>query len=90
MKKYIFLFILSMALMYSCDLDINRNPNYPSEVGVDKFLSSGQLWTASAIGGDLQLIGGMWSQHWAQHATANQYNNIDTYNLLNSDSYVSG
>lgn len=88
MKKHIIIFILSLTLMYSCELDINRNPNYPSEVGVNKFFPSGILWTSSAIGSDLQLIGGMWAQHWAQHANSNQYINIDTYNMQNSSTYV--
>jgi hypothetical protein len=90
MKKLIcIIFAFGLVLLVSCELDINRDPNYPTEVGAEKFFSSGLIWTSSAIGCDLQLIGGMWAQHWAQHANSNQYNNIDSYNLQNSSTYVS-
>jgi hypothetical protein len=46
------------------------------------------MWATSVIGGDLQLLGGMWSQHFAQNANSNQYTNIDSYNLPNSSGFI--
>jgi hypothetical protein len=89
MKKiYLFGIVLLSVMINSCELDINEDPNYPSEVKSDKFFASGLIWTSSVVGGDLQLLGGMWSQHYAQNSASNQYTGIDSYNLPNSSSYI--
>lgn len=92
MKKIFKISVLSLALfsVASCDkmLDINKNPNYPTTSSADLSLSSSEVFIASAIGGDLQLLGGIWSQHYAQHTGSNQYTGIDSYNIPNSSSYV--
>lgn len=87
-KLYLSVIILLAISITSCDLDINRDPNYPTEVKADKFFASGVMWTSSVVGGDLELLGGMWAQHYAQHAGSNQYTNIDSYNLPNSSTYI--
>jgi hypothetical protein len=87
-KKYLFGIVLLLVMTNSCELDINNDPNYPTEVKADKFFASGLMWTSSVIGGDLQLLGGMWSQHYAQNSSSNQYTGIDAYNLPNSSSYI--
>jgi hypothetical protein len=88
MKKYLYGIVFLSILVNSCELDINKNPNYPDQVDADKFISSGLMWTSAAIGGDLQLLGGMWAQHFTQSTTTNQYNEIDSYNLPNSSGYT--
>jgi hypothetical protein len=87
-KLYFFIIVFLSLILNSCELDINKDPNYPEDVSAGKYISSGQMWTASAIGCDLQLLGGMWAQHFAQNANSNQYTNIDSYNLSNSSSYI--
>lgn len=87
-KLYFFLIVFLSLVLNSCELDINKDPNYPVAVNADKYISSGIMWTASAIGGDLQLLGGMWAQHFAQNANSNQYTNIDSYNLSNSSDFM--
>ena len=87
-KIYLFGIVLLSMMISSCDLDINKDPNYPTEVNADKYFTSGLMWTSSTIGGDLELLGGMWSQHYAQHAGSNQYTGIDSYNIPNSSSYM--
>ncbi|TAL80945.1 MAG: SusD/RagB family nutrient-binding outer membrane lipoprotein [Bacteroidetes bacterium] len=87
-KQYFFIIVFLSLIMNSCELDINKDPNYPDAVDADKYISSGQMWTASVIGGDLQLLGGMWAQHFAQNANSNQYTGIDSYNLPNSSNYI--
>ena len=87
-KLYLFGIVLLSMMISSCDLDINKNPNYPSSVEADKYFASGLTWTSSVIGGDLELLGGMWAQHYAQHAGSNQYTGIDSYNLPNNSTYI--
>ena len=89
MKKiYLFGIVLLSMIINSCELDINKDQNFPAEVMADKFFASGLIWTSSVIGGDFQLLGGIWSQHYAQNAASNQYTGIDSYNLPNSSTYI--
>ena len=87
-KLYLFGFVLLSLMISSCELDINKDPNYPTNVNADKFFTSGLMWTSSTIGGDLELLGGMWAQHYAQNTGSNQYTGIDSYNLPNSSAYI--
>jgi hypothetical protein len=87
-KLYLFGIVLLSVIISSCNLDINKDPNYPTEVNADKYFASGLMWTSSVVGGDLELLGGMWAQHYAQHAGSNQYTGIDSYNLPNSSAYI--
>lgn len=87
-KIYLIGFVLLLVTINSCELNINNDPNYPTEVKSDKFFASGLMWTSSVIGGDLQLLGSIWAQHYAQNASSNQYTGIDSYNLPNSSSYL--
>lgn len=88
--KYIIGIVLVALTIQSCtkDLDINTDPNYPTDVNADSYFSSGVLWITSAVGGDLELLGGIWAQHYAQNSSSNQYTNIDSYNVPNSSSYI--
>lgn len=80
------LFGLAGLFMTSCgDLDINDNPNYPTVATPDMLIPSGITWTAAQVGGDLQLLGGMWSQHYAQGNSSTQYGYMSEYNIKNSD-----
>lgn len=87
-KIYLFGIIFLSLMINSCTKDINKDPNYPTTVDADKFFSSGIMWTGSIIGGDLELLGGLWSQHYAQNAGSNQYTNLDSYNLPNNNTYI--
>ncbi|MDD2503918.1 MAG: SusD/RagB family nutrient-binding outer membrane lipoprotein [Clostridia bacterium] len=83
-KKYVY---VSLALLlFSCDsyIDINTNPNYPGNADVDMLLPSGQIALAGIVGGDMELIGGLWSQHYTQNASANQYNTTVNYTISNA------
>lgn len=87
-RIYLFAIVLISMIISSCDLDINKDPNYPANVNADKYFASGQIWTASTVGGNLQLLGSIWAQQYAQHAGSNQYTGIDSYNIPNSDRYM--
>lgn len=89
MKKItIFGWILVLLIgSISCtkQLDINTNPNYMGDASVELLLPSAIAWSASRLGSDLELIGGMWSQHYTQNNNNNQYKTIDSYGLTKAD-----
>lgn len=85
-----FIFTVAVAsLSFGCNKinDINVSPNNPS---IDKatpqvLFPSAVLSTAGAVGGELDIIGGIWSQYWTQSPAANQFKTIDAYNLQRQD-----
>lgn len=90
MKKFKKLGYIALAgtfLLASCtkSLDINIDPYDPSEqdASPELLFPSGVAYSAGKIGGDLQLIGGLWSQHYTQNNTSSQYRDIDSYALTN-------
>ena len=76
MKK-ILLILLSVAL-FSCDdyLDVNTDPNNPSEVSTALVLPSAQNFIATRLGGNIFNYTGFYAQYWDQAVEANQYNEI--------------
>ncbi len=84
-KKYLSL-SLAAILLCSCDgfMDINTNPNYPADADVNMLLPSAEIAVAGIVGGDMELVGGLWSQHYTQNASANQYNTTVSYTLSNT------
>jgi hypothetical protein len=86
-KIIISLFIpLMLIYLTSCNniLDINNDPRYPSTSDTKMSFASGVTWSASRLGRDGQLVGEIWSQHYSQSNSANQYKTIDYYNMANS------
>ena len=66
--KYLYIGVLSTVLsglFTSCEnyLDVNENPNYPgeSQVTITSLLPSAFTGSASVMGYQYQLYGGMWS-----------------------------
>ncbi len=85
--------LLSMALGGAgCkkQLNINQNPNYPTLVqGTPaQVFPVAVLATIASTGGNLAIVGGMWSQFFTQAALAQQYTDVDSYNLPNTDGFV--
>ncbi|MBK8450017.1 MAG: SusD/RagB family nutrient-binding outer membrane lipoprotein [Saprospiraceae bacterium] len=79
--------VLCIILFGSCNdwLDVNTDPNNPSQVSLDLILPNAQMQIASAMAGDYALLGGLWSQHWTQSHIASQYKDIDSYDLTDKD-----
>ncbi|ANE52019.1 SusD/RagB family nutrient-binding outer membrane lipoprotein [Flavisolibacter tropicus] len=81
--------VLAMLVGSGCkkQLDINTDPNNPPvEQGTPRLVfPAAVLSTTGRVGGDMAILGGLWSQYWTQSATANQYKNIDMYNLKSAD-----
>ena len=87
--------LLSLSLSFvGCNkqLDINQDPNNPtlSQGNPSLVFPVAVLATTGKAGGDLAIIGGMWSQYFTQAASSNQYKDIDTYNFAQDNTYVNG
>ncbi|MBN1117018.1 MAG: SusD/RagB family nutrient-binding outer membrane lipoprotein [Bacteroidales bacterium] len=83
------LFLLYLAISFvatSCNdwLDINQNPNAPSELEYEELLASGISSVAYVAGGRYQVLGALWSQHWTQSPGASQYSGLDSYDINSS------
>jgi len=76
-------------LTFGCKktLDINNDPNNPpiEQASPEVLFPSGVMGTAGIVGGELTILGGIWSQYWTQSNASNQYKTIDTYNLTRVD-----
>jgi len=82
MKKIIGIFVL-FALLTACEkeLDINTNPNTPTDVNKSLVLTAAQGSLVTGLGGQLTNLGGFLAQYHTQSPSASQYTNIDTYNM---------
>jgi hypothetical protein len=84
------LVLLLITGMLSCEnyLDVNKDPRYPEDATTPLLFSSGIAWTSSRLGRDAQLVGSIWSQHYTQNNSSNQYKTIDSYNLTNNSGEI--
>jgi hypothetical protein len=90
MKKLINIGLVFSLLLYasSCGddfLDVNVDPNNPSDAPVNLVFPAAVGSTASVVGGWYAILGGLWSQHWTQNNTSNQYKDFDSYNIQPTD-----
>jgi hypothetical protein len=89
-----FLFFLATIIVIgsSCkkELDINQDPNNPSVQSgtVDLIFPTGVLATVGKVGGDLTILGGIWSEYYTQSVVAGQYKTYDSYDVKNTDAIV--
>lgn len=87
--KIIMMYAGLIALtIISCkkQLDINTDPNNPNpgQLTPKLVFPAGVVDAAGRIGGHLEVLGGMWAQYYTQGTTANQYKDIDAYNVTKS------
>jgi hypothetical protein len=84
--------LLVMLIGASCKrvLNINQNPSFPtlSQGTPGLVFPVGVLATMGKLGGDLELVGGMWSQFFTQAALSQQYTDVDSYNLQNTSGFI--
>lgn len=79
--------VLAVVFISSCKggfMDINTDPNYPGTADVNMQLPSGEIAVAAILGGDMELVGALWSQQYTQNNTANQYNTTVNYTISNT------
>jgi hypothetical protein len=74
--------ILGVAFI-SCDdyLDVNSNPNYPTEATLETLLPAVGATTIGRIALDGDLIGTLWMQYATQGNSTNQYNSVVNYSV---------
>lgn len=79
--------ILSIIALTSCDkfLDINDNPNYPTDAGLSALPSSSGATTIAQLGLNGTLIGTMWMQYTTQGNSTNQYNTTVNYQVTTAE-----
>jgi len=87
-KNYIiagFITLLSLFSLSCSDyLDINDNPNYPTEAPLANLLPSAGATTIAQWAYNGQLLGELWMQITTQGNSTNQYNTTVNYSLTTS------
>jgi hypothetical protein len=81
--KYITLLILTFLAGCSDYLDVNRDPNNPSDADEKLIIPAAQQSIASRIGNYYRITGSLWSQHYTQNNTSSQYITTDNYDVEN-------
>jgi hypothetical protein len=74
--------ILLVSSFSSCKkdfFDINQDPNNALDANINLLLPSAQAGIGHALGNNLQIFGGLYSQYWTQSPAASQYKTIVQY-----------
>jgi hypothetical protein len=76
-----------IASLSSCTsyLDVNDNPNYPTDASLSTLMPSVCATTFAQYGLQCTLLGNLWTQFVTQGNTTNQYNTYANYTVLNTD-----
>lgn len=88
MKKIFAILFIGLTLAFSaCEkfLDVNTDPNNPATAPYKLVFPAATVSSGSVYGGDLVVLGSLWAQHFTQSNVANQYKNIDSYNLISDN-----
>ena len=86
--KIISVFLVAGLLLSSCEknwLDVNQDPNNPTEAPAELIFPAGVAEVAGIVGGRYCLVGGIFSQHWTQANASNQYKGFASFDITNSD-----
>jgi hypothetical protein len=82
MKRYILILTFITLSAVSCNLlDMNNDPNNPTKSSVNLVLPAGEASAAYIFGGQFQVLGGIWAQHWTSQHGGPQYIGIDAYSV---------
>ncbi len=80
--------LLALSLGFTaCDdyLDVNVDPNNPPTSTPALTLPAGQGELAYVLGNQFQFLGNFFAQHWTQAGAANQYCDLELYQITSSD-----
>ncbi len=82
-NKYNTIAVAALLLFAGCKdyLDINDDPNNPTDATLDLILPVGISSVGIQVGGSYFNLGGFWSQYYTQSPDAGQYEDIDEYNI---------
>lgn len=84
-KNIVFLLVVtSTAFLQSCNnyLDVNTDPNNPTEVSIDLVLPAAQISvTVFARGAEISTLGGFWAQYYTQSPDCGQHVDIDALRI---------
>ena len=82
-NKYNTIAVAALLLFAGCKdyLDINDDPNNPTDATLDLILPVGISSVGIQVGGSYHNLGGFWSQYYTQSPDAGQYEDIDEYNI---------
>lgn len=85
-KNIIYLFLLIIVSLSSCKkfLDINHDPDAIDNVPLSLVLPSALSSPMYVLGGDGQIIGSYWAQHWTQSTNAPQFQGYDSWQITNA------
>ena len=84
--KNITFILIPLLLFTACEsdyLDINTDPNDPTDAPPELIFPYGLAYTAYHVGGDLNIAGAFFAQQWANGT--GQYRAIDQYDQTQSD-----
>ncbi|HCL83186.1 MAG TPA: SusD/RagB family nutrient-binding outer membrane lipoprotein [Chitinophagaceae bacterium] len=89
-KKLVWIFSVGVCFSVTAckkQLDINQNPNNPStdQASPQLLFPAAEISAASAIGGELAIIGMLWSEFTTEDVSSSQYRNYDSYNVTSTD-----
>ncbi len=82
--KYLIIVSIAVFLFTACSegwLDVNTDPNNPSNVKPELVLPAAEMSLASQFSVNYNIAGGMWAQFWTQNPTSNQYKQYDSYDI---------
>jgi hypothetical protein len=85
--KYMIAAVLaSFAGLTACDdfLDVNDDPNNPPTSTPELTLPAGEGELAYTLGNQFQFLGNFFAQHWTQAGAANQYCDLELYQITSS------
>lgn len=90
MKKILLLISISALCLSGCDLDINEDPNYPSNESVtaDLVFPAIENAIATANGDAMFNYASFYAQYFEQKPEKNQYNDIVEQNLQESSALI--
>lgn len=78
--------IATLAGLTACDdfLDVNDDPNNPPTSTPELTLPAAQGQLAYTLGNQFQFLGNFFAQHWTQAGAANQYCDLELYQITSS------
>lgn len=86
--KTLILVLIGGLIFNSCEenwLDINEDPNNPSEAPAKMIFPAGATEVAGVVGGYYNLVGGIFSQWYTQANASNQYKRYASFSITNDD-----